>query len=44
MNESLRGAAYDGFGEMLTIDVGIYYAEMRVSTSMYGDLVHHLPT
>lgn len=39
-----RRRTHDSFGEVFAVDISIYYAEMRVSTSMDRDLVHDLPT
>jgi hypothetical protein len=35
---------HDGFGEVFAVDIGVYYAQMRISASMDRDLVHDLPT
>jgi hypothetical protein len=39
-----RRRTHDSFGEVFAIDIGVYYTQMRVSTSMDRDLVHDLPT
>lgn len=39
-----RRKTHDSFSEVFAVDIGVYYAEMRISASMNGDLVHNLPT
>lgn len=39
-----RKTTNDSFSEVFAVDIGVYYAEMRIPASMDRDLVHDLPT